>query len=486
MLVLAVALAGCSRQPERRTLVLAMEQDVLTLDPHQHEDSVTHSVLANVYDSLVAFDPQMRIVAALAVGWSNPTDLTWRFRLRPGVRFHDGRALTAADVKYSLERARRMRTAPLLHALERVDVLDATTLELATRVPEPVLLNKLAGVGIVPDGTPDPLVRAVGTGAYRVVDREPAVSLRLEANEGWWGGAPSIPGAVFRVIPDSLRRGAALARGEIHLARELTRSHLAGAGEDVRFVSHPGLVVVVLGVNFRSGGPLTKRDVRQAIYWAIDPAELIERSGVEAAPVDQIVPPSVFGYLPERGEARPRPEHARRLLRRAGYPNGFDVTLEMPEAFAESVGAPLAEQLRRVGVRPKVEGLSWPRLAERLHRRESPFFSVGWSCNGDASHIFEALLHTRVGESYGASNFGDYSNPDLDRVVERASTILSPGPRAEVLHEAMRIALEDLPLIPIYNRKRTYGVDARVRFVPRLNGQVILQEISWAGARPAG
>jgi peptide/nickel transport system substrate-binding protein len=480
IVILAGAFACCHGSRHPRTLVLAMDQDVLTLDPHQHDDSVTHSVLSNIFDPLVTFDPEMRIVPALAVGWSNPTDLTWRFRLRPGVRFHDGRLLSAFDVKYSLERARRMRSAPYLHAVDRIDVLDEATLELGTSAPEPVLLSKLASIGIVPAGSPETIVTPVGTGAYRVVDRVPGGALRLVANDTYWGGKLAIQEAVFRALPDATVRAAALERGEIHLARELTRSHLAGARKGVRFLSRPGLVVVVLGVNFRTGGPLLEREVRQAIYWAIDPRELIERSGVEAVPVDQVVPPSVFGFLPDRHGQRPRPEQARELLRRAGHADGFDVTLEMPEAFATNVGPALAEQLARVGIRTTVVGLDWSRLSARLDRQESPFFSVGWSCNGDAAHIFDAVLHTRDGRSYGVSNFGGYSNPGLDRAIERAGTILQPSQRLEILQEAMKISLEDLPLIPLFNRKRTYGVDERLRFFPRLNGQVLLREISWA------
>ena len=254
--LLVVSLACCRGSSHPRTLVLAMDQDVLTLDPHQHDDSVTHSVLSNIYDPLVTFDREMRVVPALAVGWSNPTDQTWRFQIRPGVRFHDGRLLSAFDVKYSLERARRMRCAPYLRAVDRIDVLDESTLELKTSVPAPVLLNNIASVGIVPAGTPETLVSPVGTGAYRVIERVPGKALRLAANESYWGGHLAIREAVFRALPDASARAAALAKGEIHLARELTRGQLAGAGNRVRFVSHPGLVVVVLGVNFHVGGPL--------------------------------------------------------------------------------------------------------------------------------------------------------------------------------------------------------------------------------------
>ena len=228
VVLLAAGVTACGGESPPRTVLVAMEQDVRTLDPHRHDDSVTHSVLANVFEPLVTFDPQMRVVPALAEGWSNPNDLTWRFKLRPGVRFHDGQPLTSRDAKFSLERARRFRAAPHLESLVRIDAVDDATLEIGTSVPEPVLLNKLAGVGIVPAGTPEEITVPVGTAAYSFVSWEPGKVLRLVANDRYWGGGPSLREARFRVLPEAAARAEALARGELHLARELKRRDLEG------------------------------------------------------------------------------------------------------------------------------------------------------------------------------------------------------------------------------------------------------------------
>lgn len=472
---------GCRKGKEPAdTLYLAMDQDVLTLDPHFHDDSVTHSVLSNVYDPLVTFDRSMRIVPALAVSWENPTDLTWHFHLRRGVTFHDGRPLTSTDVRQSLERASRMKTAHYLPAFSEIRVVDAETLEIHTLTPEPILLNKLAVVGIVPAGSPEPMVDAVGTGAYRVVEYQKGHSLTLAANETYWGGGPSIGKAVFRSLPDPAQRAQALARREIQLAREVTAKDL-GASTDarhVRFLSEAGLAVVFLGVNFGNPGPLLSREVRTAIFQAIDPRELIRNSGIEANPSDQLVPASVFGFLPGFDPGRPRPELAKQLLRDAGYAEGFDLTLEMPKTTAAKIGDELTAQLARVGIRLNVVGLDWPVLSSRLDRRESPFYSVGWACFGDASDLLDAVLHTQAGPTFGGSNFGGYSNAALDAVIEKAGRTMDPALRLAALHEAMNLCLTELPLIPVYHRRRTYGVDESVRFVPRQNGQVVLFELS--------
>lgn len=483
--VLALFVASCGKGPERPgTLVVAMEQDVITLDPHRHDDSVTHSVLSNVYDPLVTFDREMRIVPALAASWSCPSDLVWRFHLRPGVTFHDGRPLTAADVEFSLRRALRAKSTHYLLSVRRIEAVDATTLELETSEPQPMLLNKIAVVGIVPSGTAEPLKDAIGTGAYRVVGRVPGKALTLAANERFWGGVPAIRSAAFRVIPDPAARARALLEGEIQLAREVPRGGVDGR-PGVRFVSHPGLAVVVLGVNFRVPGPLQRKEVRQAIFWAADPRELVVKAGVEGVPADQIVPASVFGFLPGKEAGRPRPERSRELLRSAGYPDGFEVTLEMPSTYASGIGPALAAQLGRVGIRTTVRAYPWPELVARLTARASPSFVIGWACYGDASDILDAMLHSPDGKNYGASNFGGYANPLLDRAIEGAGAILLPQLRLVRLHEAMTIVREELPLIPLYNKGRSYGMAEAVVFQPRQNGQVILREVSWAGASPA-
>lgn len=482
-IALVLLALSCSRHGRPGdTLSLAMEQDVLTLDPHGHDDSVTHSVLSNVYDPLVTFDRSMRVVPALATHWDNPSDLVWRFHLRRGVAFHDGRPFHAADAKFSFERASRTKTGHYLPAISAIRVLDEETLEIETPTPEPVLLNKLAVVGIVPAGTPDGPHDAVGTGAYRVVTYAKGRSLELAANERFWGGRPAIPRAIFKVLPHPAERARALARREIQLARDVTAADL-GAAPNIRhsrFLAEPGLNVVFLGVHFLSPGPLREAKVRQAVFWALDPREIIREAGVAGAPCDQPVPALVSGYLPRPDAGRPRLALAKSLLREAGYPDGFETTLEMPASVADRIGPVLTRQLARVGIGLRTVSLPWAELSSRLDRRASPFYYAGWACYGDASDLLDAVLHSRQGDAWGNSNFGDYSSPEMDAVVERAGRTLDSAARLGALHEAMSLSLEDLPLIPLFQRKRAFGVDERLLFDPRQNGQVVLFELAWS------
>ncbi|MEO6324763.1 MAG: ABC transporter substrate-binding protein [Thermoanaerobaculia bacterium] len=285
--VLAVGCHTAAKPKESDTLHLAMEEDVIPLDPHLHDDSVTHSVLSNVFDSLVTFDRSMRIVPALATRWENPSDLVWRFHMRKGVVFHDGRPFTAADVKNSLGRASRTKTSHFLSSITRIGVLDGETLEIETRAPEPVLLNKLVKVGIVPTGTPEAPHAAVGTGAYRVVVYKKGSFLEVAASPGFWGGRPAIPRAFFDVVPQPAKRASALARREIQLARDVKPVDLGAATPalplaHITFLSEPGLNVTFLGVSLRAKGPLQNARVRRAIFWALDPQELLETAWTNA------------------------------------------------------------------------------------------------------------------------------------------------------------------------------------------------------------
>ncbi len=466
----------------RRAIRLSMEDDIITLDPHRHDDSVTHSVLSNIYEPLVAFDGQMRITPALAVSWENPDDLTWRFHLRPGVRFHSGKSCLARDVVHSLKRARAREVGHYIYGLREVREIDSLTVELVTDQPSPVLLNKLTFIAVVPDDSPDSIARPVGTGPYLFQEYCKGVAMSLKANGEYWGGRPAIPSAVFRVIPEDGDRLQALLAREISLARDMEGESKKKilADPELIYLSRPGLGVTHLGINIRMGGPLSKRKVRQAIFWALDPAEIVAESGLEAEPWDQLVSPYIVGYLPGGNVRRPDLDRAKRLLAEAGYPRGFSTDFELSNSAAATSGQVIARQLGRAGIRVRVVGMEWTSFTQRLKRQESPFYLIGWSCSsGDASDLYDACLHSKTAAGYGQANHTGYSNPAVDRLIERSNQILDQKERIGLLHRIQDAVMDDMPLVPLYLRNRGYGAEARVDFIPRQDARVKLAEISW-------
>ncbi|MDO9068078.1 MAG: ABC transporter substrate-binding protein, partial [Deltaproteobacteria bacterium] len=454
---------------------LAMEDDIITLDPFLHDDSITHSVLSNIYDALVSFDAEMHIIPALAISWENRDEKIWRFYLRPGVKFHDGRKLTAGDVKYSLERAAKAKVGHYLSAAGRINIIDETTLEIITEKPYPLLLNKLSFISIIPDGSPEPVTSPVGTGAYRFQSYVPGGDLWLTANPDYWRGAPMIKKAVIVAIPDDSARCQALFDGRVQIIRDVGERYLnvLKANPEVEYLSRPGLGVTFLGINFKAGGPLTSRKVRQAIYLALDPLLLINESQAEAEPTDQMVTPYIVGYLPKFSPQRPQPQKALKLLKEAGYPAGFAVDLEMSRTAALRSGPHIARQLGKLGIKVNTRAYDWQEMMERLDNGRSPFFLVGWSnSSGDASDFNDACLHTKVRGSYGNANWGGYSNRELDRLIEHSQSVIDSKARMTMLQQILLKALDDLPYIPLYVRHRTYGVSRRIRFRPRQDGRI--------------
>lgn len=462
------------------TVVVALEDDIVSLDPHALDDEVTGSVLANVFQALVGFDPQMRLVPLLAESWENPNDLTWRFRLRPGVRFHDGSTMNAADVVFSLERARSGRLSYYLTQVSTVRAVDDMTVEIVTSQPAPVLLNKLNFIAIMPGGSPDSLASPVGTGPYRFVGYVPGSRLDMVSFGDYWGAKPRIDRAEFRVLPTPEERLEALDRGEIHLAKFVhLRDSVKHRTADIVYNSLPGLGVTLLGANVRLPGPLQDRRVRQAIYWALDPARIIEETGLDARPISQLVPPFVVGFIPQAETDRPRVDRTRTLLAQAGYGSGVKLELEVSSSAAARAEA-VARQMSAVGFAIKVVPREWAALTDRLNRKQAPFFLIGWSCiSGDASDLLEACMHSEDSAGYGSANWCGYRVPELDRQIEQAGRTLEAGRRIELLQRALSAGLEDMSLIPLYVRNQTYAHRRRLEFRPRQDGWVLISELSF-------
>jgi peptide/nickel transport system substrate-binding protein len=400
------------------------------------------------------------------------------------VVFHNGTPCDAADVKFSLDRARRLELGHYLATVKEVRIVDGLTVEVLTNRPSPVLLNKLTFIAVVPSGSPDTIVQPVGTGPYRFLSHQPDSDLMLEANRGYWGAKPRIGRVRFRFYEDRLTRLEALVKGEIQLARDVSLADLKkqkDAGH-LQLESIPGLSVGFLGFSLVRGGPFAKREVREAVYWAVDPKAWVEKIELDAQPSDQFVSPYIVGYLPNHRSVRPDLEKAKRLMARAGYPRGFSAVLEVTPAAATRSALVIVEQMASLGIKVQVKVMSWAELSERILSQRSPFFFVGWGCSsGDASDFLDACLHSPDARQYGSANWVGYRNREMDRLVEQIGSTLDNRQRIELMHRAMALALQDMPLVPVYVRNRTYAFDQCLAFVPRLDGSLNLSELKWSG-----
>jgi peptide/nickel transport system substrate-binding protein len=473
-----VACTACARAPSGRAAPLRMvfHSDPQGLDPHLHDEVATHWVLDNVYDALVAFDAGMHVRPALAAGWYNPDDLTWRFQLRPGVLFQDGRPLAAQDVVGSLDRARlhpRSKMSGYLVEVSAVRAVDAQTVEVQTRRPYPILLNKLTFIAIVPRDAPARIDHPLGTGPYRFVSYTPGRSLELRAFDRGWRGGAALQRVSVGFESGAAKRVELLVSGRADLVAELPSQDAgrvtAAPGCEVR--SAGGLAVSYLQPRLDSP-PLSDQRVRRAISLAVDRGALVQAMlHGRGAAAGQMVAPKVFGYAPEIQPPRRDLAAARRLLAAAGHPGGLDLAVEY--RAGQEIQA-LRTQLAEAGIRLRLEPRPWSELYPRLLQGRVAFYYGTWMCSsGDASDLFDNKIHTRdPARGYGDSNSNGYGNPALDKLIESSGATLSMNERRRSLQSCMRMLDADLPLIPLVISYDLIGVRRGLDWAPRLDFRI--------------
>jgi len=485
----ALVLHGCrdASSPALRPLRIAVHSEPLALDPHLRNEQLTFGTLSNVFDALTRFDARSKVGPALAVQWENPDDLTWIFHLRPYVKFHDGRALGADDVVFSLRRARTLAGSDVTSyvvAVAEARAIDPLTVEIKTTRPYPLLLNKLAFVLIVPSGSPDVIREPVGTGAYRLVPSAPGVAVTLEAFADFWGGQAAEPAVELIAEPNAERRVERLIAGDVDVAQELSADLLPRVEQSAgcKVLRQDSLEVAYLSLRIGEA-PLADLRVRQAIDLALDRQALVDRLlGGHGSPLGQVAGRNIVGSDPDIGVTARDLPRARALLAAAGFPSGLDLEMETrPGRHADAEA--LAAQLAGAGIRLRTRELAWTDLYPRLLAGEVGIYLGGIICaTADASDFFDAKAHSRQPErGYGTSNFSRYSNPVLDRLIEDSNNTFDLLDRRKRLQACMRLAMADLAYIPLYTASQLYGVRAGVEWRPRNDGFILARDIRRRG-----
>ncbi len=485
----------CGRAPTTDRLVVAVPAGPFTIDPAAAAEEFSISILSNVYESIVDLGPDLVLRPGLAESWQTPDDHTWTFALRPGARWHDGEPVRAADVIASLERTRedpgsRMRAE--LAAVLRMEAPDDHTVVVHTSEAVGHLANRLANVRIWRPGTrgADP---PLGSGPYRVRAWTPGGDTTLQAFDAYDGGRPRLREVVFRAVPEAAQRMRLLRAGDVQLVVDAPPDEMAALEEDRRLTvaSRKGARVVFLAVDCARErtpyvdsprNPFADLRVRNALSLAVD-REALVRGPLRrlASPIDQVVGPEVFGYHDGLSPPAHDPARARALLAEAGFADGFAVDLDYPIGKyrgAELVAADLARQLAPLGIRLRPRPQPPEEFFRRQRSRDTSLYLLGWiGTSGDAGPSYEYLLRTPDG-AFGHDNGGGYSNPELDRLVERARH-LGPVDRLPLLRRVAELVARDRPVIPLYRPTDVYALDRRLECTPRLDRRVVAAEIRW-------
>jgi peptide/nickel transport system substrate-binding protein len=483
-LALVVAFATPAPAAAENVLRWASVGGALTFDPLGYDDVPTNGQVRQVYETLVTFDADLKLVPGLAMAWRLVDPTTWEIELRPNVRFHDGTPFTARDVVFSFRQAKADIPAGFADYVESiVDVraIDEHTVRFETSLPNPQLADQLTNVSIMSEvwaEAHDALVpanvsageenyasrHANGTGPFILKGFEPNRRIVMGRNSDWWG-FEHYPHNIDRIeyipIADSEERLAALLEGDLDLLTDPPFSAL----DQIR--STPGLKLaqgaeirtIYLGLDqasrelrsssVKGRNPLSDRRVRQAIYHAID-IEVIRKDVMRglSIPAGMMVPPRALGYAPELDRRLPYdPDVAKALLAEAGYPEGFSLTLDCPNnryINDEAICRAIAAQLDEVSLDVTVNAQPKDVIYAKFDNRETDFYLLGWATY-DSHNVFINFFRTSGGE-----NAAGYSNPQVDQLIEQIGSGMITYARDAMIEEVWKIVLDDIVYIPLH------------------------------------
>lgn len=500
-----LALSAGFAAAEKLTIGLASEPT--SLDPHFHNLGPNLSMSSHIFDRLINPDEVQGHEPGLAVSWKPVDDLTWEFKLREGVKFHDGSDFNADDVVCSIERAPNVPNSPsgMGTYLKGTSVtkIDDYTVHFTTAAPAPLMANNLAQIAILSNESGCDAATedfnsgeaAIGTGPFKFVSYKPGESIVVARNDDYFGGAPIWSEVDFRAIKSAPSRVAALLAGDVDLIASVPTADIAtlSGKDDVVLTQGPSNRVIYLHLDqFRESSPYVKSldggdiknplmdvRVRQAISMSINRAAIVDRvmEGV-AIPAGQLLPEGFFGVSPNLDVIEYDPEGAKALLEEAGYGDGFQLTIHGPNdryindaKIAEAIG----QMLTRVGIQMSVETM--PRSvyfgrASKGGEDGLPEFSlvlVGWGAvTGEASSPLKSLVLTHDPDAgHGASNRGRHSNAETDALIEEALRTVDDAKRRELLIAATDRAIGDVAVIPLHFQVNTWAGRKGLKYVAR-------------------
>jgi peptide/nickel transport system substrate-binding protein len=517
--LLAVVLAAQASSATAKTLRFASQGDPQTADPFSQNESFTNMFSQSVHDTLVMRDNSLKLVPGLATGWRQVDPTTWRFTLRKGVRFHDGSPFTADDVVFSYERAQHPHSQMRQYAIPvgRPRRIDDFTVEFVQDKPNPVTLEHATTIYImsrawaVRHKVERPLDfkareethasrHANGTGAWMLVAREPGVRTVLKRNPDWWGIADGrAPGnvteVVFTQVSADATRTAALLGGQIDFVLDPPPQDLArlDSGSDTRVVRGQENRVLFFGFdqqrdellysNVKGRNPFKDLRVRRAVYHAIDIEAIRARTMRGSALPTGGITPSILASNPDAERRLPfDPQSARQLLTDAGYPGGFEVTLDCPNnryINDEEICIAVAAMLTRTGIITRLTTMPRATYFPKLEKYDTSFYMLGWGgAITDAQTTLWPVLHSKDDRTgNGSFNYGRYVNPKLDVLIDAAGIETNVDRRRELIRQALAEHNAQVHHVPLHRQMIPWAMRSNVAVVHRADNVLNFESV---------
>ncbi len=467
--------------PAGAQFVVAQGADILSGDPLKGDTGVDYSVYFQMCDPLVNYDKNWNLVAALATSWKAVDPVTYDFTLRPNAKFQDGTPVTAADVKFTMDRF----LDPKFNALDATDfvdivkgteILNPTVVRFHLKVPYAGFVYQMPYVFPVPQqavarlGDAEFARHPICAGAYRLVEWIPDDHVLLEASDHYWAGRPKVDRIIIKPIPSSATRAAALRSGEVDVAVNLSPDQLPAVRQDpkLRIVAKETgrMEFFIFNTNQK---PFDDRRVRQALNYAVDWDAIIRSiMGGYGRRVAEPAMPYMFGYKPVNAYPYD-PARAKQLLGEAGYGNGLDLTVESPNGryFQDKeIAQAVVGYLQRVGVRATLQTYEWSQYGAR--QRTSKWQMGLWG--------FVSLYHQLddVGFHFEPSRGAHfYSNPELTKLFEAGRVEGDPAKRKAIYGKVIDLLVDEAPWLYGVAVLGPYGVNRRVVWEPRSGSDIL-------------
>lgn len=455
------------------TVTIALSTDVLTLDPSKDISAASRTVSRNMFDVLVDIKRDGSLGPALAESWESPDAKTWTFKIRDGVKFHNGDPLTVDDVVWTFQTIFDDAKSPAkayLNGVTKIEKVGTNAIRFELQNPIAIFPRNASLISIMPKADytargPEQFARApIGSGPYKFVKWVKDDRLEIEATgTAHFTGTAAVKTVVFRPIPSQSARVAGLESGELDIVS------LLPPPEALRLQKASGLRVqlvesnktIYLGMN-STVKPLDDVRVRQAIDLAIDRVALTRDllSGL-GKPTDQANAPSVFGFDPNRPQPKFDPDRAKVLLREAGYPDGFEIAFPYPTdrfAFGSEVAQAVAGYLSKVGIRTKLEGMQY-----------SAFFPLWTGKKLTALHLFAlgpSIMDADIGLSNIYRTYGYWTSPEWEALYQKQRATGDEKQRLQLLHQITTLAGQSFPMSWLYTEVAAYGLRNRVEWTP--------------------
>ena len=493
---LAISIAFGTSVAEAKTFTWTASADALSMDPYSTNHSFTNSFMNNIYEGLVRFNEKIEIEPALAESWSQPSPTVWRFKLRRNVKFHGGEPMTADDVVFSWQRVNTPGSISKLNLGDVKDIrkVDATTVDVETKAPFPLLLNEMLNLNIMSKTWSEANNakeasdlqqkkenyanrNTNGTGPFVLKSREVDVRTVLMANPNWWDKPKhNLTEIDFTPIQSDATRTSSLLSGALDATVNVPLQDVARINSSGAFtvVQGPELRTLFLGMDqardellysdVKGKNPFKDVRVRKALYAAID-VEAIKRAVMRGVswPAGMVMAPQLNG-APKNLNTRLipfDPEAAKKLLAEAGYPNGFTVGMQCPNnryVYDEQICLAIISMLGRVNVKitPQIEPVA--KWSVRLNQQDISLYLVGHAGlpMADSYALLSDVAATRT-KTEGGLNAGGYSNPAFDALLPKIASELDTAKRTALMGDATAIIRNDVAYIPLHQQPITWA-----------------------------